>query len=59
MVANLTRYKVCTVHPDSSDRPIPERKSTHYVEAAERSMVPNRKDQTGDEPVRLFVWVSA
>ena len=64
MVANLTRYSACKVHPDSADRPVRNRKSPQDRRPAEQGAAPGRTDPTktdlnGDEPLRLFSWVSA
>ncbi|MCE7795015.1 hypothetical protein LWE61_00435 [Sphingobium sufflavum] len=60
MVANLTRYSACKVHPDTPDRPVRERRAAQAAPSAgQGSSGAQRTDPTGDEPVRLFAWVSA
>ncbi|MFT3966370.1 MAG: hypothetical protein QM690_10875 [Sphingobium sp.] len=54
MVADLTRFSACTVHPDTPEKPVPEPKA----EQRRQAEAP-RPDPSGEEPVRLFVWASA
>lgn len=58
MVANLTRYSACTVHPDTPEKPVPQDGGAPVAEQR-TAPVPKKADPTGDEPVRLFVWASA
>ncbi|HEX7853182.1 MAG TPA: hypothetical protein VF503_05750 [Sphingobium sp.] len=57
MVADLTRYSACKVHPDTPDKPIAEQKAVPAAEAEKPRI--EKADPTGDEPMRLFVWASA
>ncbi|MET0364429.1 MAG: hypothetical protein ABW169_07225 [Sphingobium sp.] len=59
MVADLTRYSACTVHPDTPEKPVPDRKPANRAEARATRTAPVQADPGGDEPVRLFVWASA
>lgn len=56
MVANLTRFSACKVHPDTPDKPVRERPARSdpppVAEAPQQAVAP-------DVPVRLFAWVSA
>jgi hypothetical protein len=59
MVADLTRYSACKIHPDASDRPVRTRNAGKEAVNPEQLNRSRRTDPTGDEPVRLFAWVSA
>ncbi|HEX7872809.1 MAG TPA: hypothetical protein VF475_07860 [Sphingobium sp.] len=59
MVADLTRYSACSVHPDTPEKPVPDSKAAAARQSRPARNTVHQVDPTGDEPVRLFVWASA